>query len=69
MDVGEWRKSLEDNFTNNGVCGGRILPSAIKQERICGSYYIQKFHGHGILADSFLDFFAITLRSAGEGHF
>lgn len=68
MDVAEWQKGLEDNFTYNGVLGGRILPSTMEQERISGAYFIQKFHGHRVLADSFLDFFAITLRSAGEGH-
>jgi hypothetical protein len=68
MDVGEWQKRLEDNFTYNGVIGGKILPSTTEQERICGAYFIQKFHGHHILADSFLDFFAVTVRSAGEGH-
>jgi hypothetical protein len=68
MNVGEWQKRLEDNFTYNGVIGSRILPSTMKQERICGSYYVKKFHGHRVLADSFLDFFAVTLRSAAEGH-
>jgi hypothetical protein len=68
MDVGEWQKSLEENFTYNGVVGGRILPATMEQERICGAYGVSKFHGHRILADSFLDFFGITVRSAGEGH-
>ena len=68
MDVGEWQKTLEDNFSYNGLIGGRILPSTMEQERICGAYFIQKFHGHRVLADSFLDFFAVTVRSAGEGH-
>ena len=68
MNVGEWQKCLEDNFIYNGVIGGKILPSTMKQERICGSYYIKKFHGHRVLADSFLNFFAVTLRSAAEGH-
>src|SRR3954471_2493265 len=68
MDVGEWQRALEDNFTFNGVIGGMILPSTMEQERICGSYFVKKFHGHRILADSFLDFVAITLRSVGDGH-
>lgn len=66
MKVDEWQKRLEDNFTYNGVIGGKILPSTIKQERICGSYFTQKFHGHRVLADSFLDFFAVTVRSEAE---
>lgn len=66
MDIREWQKSLEDNFTYNGIPGGRILPSTIEQERICGTYYIRKFHGHRVLAESFLNSFATTLRSAGE---
>jgi hypothetical protein len=68
MNVREWQKTLKDNFSHNGLIGGRILPSTMEQERICGAYFIQKFHGHRVLADSFLDFFAVTLRSAGEGH-
>jgi hypothetical protein len=68
MNVGDWQNRLEETFTYNGVIGGRILPSTIEQERICGSYFIHKFVGHRILADSFLDFFAVTVRSAAEGH-
>jgi hypothetical protein len=68
MNVREWQKTLEDNFSYKGLTGGRILPSTMKQERTCGAYFIQKFHGHRVLADSFLDFFAVTVRSAGEGH-
>jgi hypothetical protein len=68
MGVGEWQKTLEDNFSYNGLIGGRILPSTMEQERICGAYFVQKFRGHRVLADSFLDFFGITVRSAGEGH-
>jgi hypothetical protein len=57
------------HFTYNGVTGGRLLPSVLTQEQICGSYFIGKFHGHRVLADSFLDFFAVTLRSAAAGHY
>jgi len=68
MDVGEWQRALGDNFTFNGVIGGMILPSTMEQERICGAYFVKKFHGHRILTDSCLDFLAITLRSVGDGH-
>jgi hypothetical protein len=68
-NVAQWQRNLEDHFTYNGVVGGRILPSTMKQEQICGAYFVDKFHGHRVLADSFMDFFAVTLRSAAAGHY
>ena len=67
-DIGEWQRRLEDCFSYKGVVGGRLLPAVMKQEKICGAHFVHKFHGHRVLADSFLDFFAVTLRSAAAGH-
>jgi hypothetical protein len=59
--TGEWQQRLEDNFSYRGVVGGRLLPLVMKQEQLCGAQFIRTFHGHRILTDSFLDFFAQTL--------
>jgi hypothetical protein len=61
--TGEWQQRLEDNFSYRGVVGGRLLPLVMEQERLCGAQFIRTFHGHRILTDSFLDFFAQTLDS------
>jgi hypothetical protein len=68
-NIGNWQRRLEETFIYRGIVGGRILPSVMEQERICGAYLVDKFRGHRILADSFLDFFALTLRSAAAGHY
>ena len=65
MDVGEWQKRLEDNFSIDGVVGGNLL-AIIEREKAYGDYFINKFHGQSLLLDSFQSFFIETLRAAPE---
>jgi len=41
-----------------------MLPTVMLQEQDCREHFIRKFHGHRILLDSFIDFFAQTLTHA-----
>ena len=63
MDVTEWLKRLEDNFTVKGIIGGNLL-EIFDQERICGEYFANKFHGQGVLIDSFQSFYVETIMNA-----
>ena len=60
MNVDEWQKRLEDNFTINNVVGGYLL-SIIDSERDCENYFAQTFHGQSVLIDSFQSFFIETM--------
>lgn len=63
MNVAEWQKRLEDNFTVNGVIGGGLL-KIIDQEQACGEYFVGTFHGQNVLIDSFQSFYIDTLENA-----
>jgi hypothetical protein len=56
-----WQKRLEDNFTQEGVVGGKLLASTMAAEKRIGLAFAEKWHGHRILTDSFVGFFAETL--------
>ncbi len=62
MDVAEWLKRLEDNFSAYGMVGGHLL-EVIEMERAYGEQFVATFHGHSVLMDSFQSFFIETLRS------
>ncbi len=63
MDVAEWQKRLEDNFTANGIVGG-YLSDIFEQEKACGHYFITTFHGQSVLIKSFQSFYIETIRAA-----
>lgn len=65
MDVAEWQTRLEETFLWRGIVGGRIVDIAAV-EKECGLLAVQTFHGHNVLADSFMDFYVETLQIAGE---
>ncbi|HUT69758.1 MAG TPA: hypothetical protein VMW89_03700 [Desulfatiglandales bacterium] len=65
MDVAEWQKRLEDNFTFNGVVGGNLF-AIFDQERACGEYFANTFHGQCVLIDSFQGFYVETMRNARD---
>jgi hypothetical protein len=56
-----WQKRLEDNFTEDGVVGGKLLARTWAAEERIGLAFAEKWHGHRILTDSFVGFFAETL--------
>ena len=62
MDVAEWQKRLEENFTVNGVVGGNLFP-IFDQEKACGEYFANAFHGQCVIMDSFQGFYVETIRN------
>jgi hypothetical protein len=56
-----WQKRLEDNFNEDGVVGGKLLARTMEAEERIGLSFAEKWHGHRILTDSFVGFFAETL--------
>lgn len=61
MDVAQWQKRLQENFTVRGVIGGD-LGEVIKLEDASRRYVAETFHGQLVLLDSFQSFYAETLR-------
>lgn len=63
MNVAEWQKRIEDNFTVNGVIGGRLL-EVLDLEKACGDYFARTFHGQSVLIDSFQSFYIESIEDA-----
>jgi len=63
MDVAEWQKRLEENFTVNGEVGGNLF-DIFHQERTCGEYFENTFHGQCVLMNSFQSFYIETIKNA-----
>jgi len=63
MDVAEWQKRLEDNFTVGDVVGGHLV-EIINLENSCGQIFTNTFHGQSVAIDSFQSFFVETIRMA-----
>jgi len=64
MNVSEWQKRLEDNFSSNGVIGEKLM-SIIEQENDFGLQMLN-YQGHRILNDSFQSFFIETLEQTDQ---
>lgn len=58
-----WQDSLFDAFSHNGVLGGAVLSSVLEAEPLVGGTFINKYYGHRVLADSFMEFFGRTLMT------
>lgn len=63
MDLAEWQKRLEDNFSVNGVIGGHLL-NIIDLENACTQFFTSRFHGQSVAIDSFQSFFVETVKKA-----
>jgi hypothetical protein len=64
----QWQNRLHDAFDYNGVLGGKFLSAMMDLEQLVGGLFVQKYHGHRVLTDAFLDFFAETLQSQQAFH-
>jgi hypothetical protein len=53
---------LKANFSHRGVVGGRLLKWTMDCEIVAGEAFCDKFYGHRLLTDAFLEFFAETLE-------
>lgn len=62
MDVAEWQKRLEENFSINGYVGGNLF-EIFAQEKHCGEYFKRKSHGQSVLIDSFQGFYIETIET------
>jgi hypothetical protein len=60
MNVSEWQTRLERTFS-----GERVVP-IVEAERECARRFVEKFIGHRVITDSFLDFYVETLELANE---
>jgi hypothetical protein len=60
--IREWQQKLEATFSHGGVVGGKYLANAIAAEQETGSWFMEKFLGHRVLTDSFMEFFGETLH-------
>ena len=58
-----WQNKLLSAFSHNGAPGGRFLASAIEAEHETGAEFMDKWYGHRVLTDSFMEFFGETLHS------
>lgn len=63
MDVDKWQRRLEENFTVDGLVGGNLC-EIIRNEKECGVFFAETFHGQSVLIDSFQSFYVETIRSA-----
>src|SRR5262245_36710888 len=59
----EWQDRLHEAFNYNDVLGGKCLLGIMQLEELVGQLFVKKFHGHRLLTDAFLDFFAETLQT------
>jgi hypothetical protein len=58
-----WQNKLLAIFSHNGAPGGQFLASAIAAEQETGAEFMDKWYGHRVLTDSFMEFFGETLYS------
>jgi hypothetical protein len=61
--ISQWQDRLHEVFGYNGVLGGKFLLGIMQLEERVGQLFVHKFHGHRLLTDAFLDFFAETLQT------
>jgi hypothetical protein len=58
-----WQNKLLAAFSQNGTPGGRFLANAIAEEQKTGAEFMDKYYGHRVLTDSFMEFFGEALHS------
>jgi hypothetical protein len=58
-----WQNKLLAAFSPNGSPGGQFLARSIAAEEKTGGEFMEKWHGHRVLTDSFMEFFGRTLHS------
>jgi hypothetical protein len=60
--IRQWQNNLLATFSEDGAPGGPLLASTVSAERKAGGDFMDKFYGHRVLTDSFMQFFGETLR-------
>lgn len=64
MNVSEWQKRLEDNFSSNGIIGEKLVDT-INQENAFGLQMLS-YQGLRVLTDSFQSVFIETLEQTDK---
>jgi len=64
--IKEWQDSLFAEFTHDGVLGGKYLGPVMDTEPQVGAAFVDKYYGHRVLTDSFMDFFGETIWKQAE---
>jgi hypothetical protein len=57
-----WQDNLLTAFSHNGGPGGKYLASTMATEQKTGGAFMEKWYGHRVLTDSFVEFFGETLH-------
>ena len=65
-EILRWQNQLEEAFSYNDVVAEQYLAPLIEQEKLAGLHFVERYHGHRILIDSFYDFFVWTLDLASD---
>jgi hypothetical protein len=65
MDVSEWQRRLEENFSVDGIVGGQLLKIG-EMERAYGVRYAKTFYGQTVLMDAFQGFYIESINAASE---
>ena len=60
-EIKKWQDSLFDAFSYGDVLGGKYLAPVMDVEPQVGAAFVEKYYGHRVLTDAFLDFFGETL--------
>jgi hypothetical protein len=60
-EIKKWQDGLFDAFRHNGVLGDRYFGPVLEMEPQIGGVFVNKYYGHRVLTDSFMDFFGETL--------
>jgi hypothetical protein len=61
--IKEFQDHLHRTFDHDGFIGGHYLIDVMGQEQATGEAFVNKFHGHRVLTDSLIEFFAETLEA------
>lgn len=60
-DIKKWQDSLFEAFSYHGVIGNKYLGPVMDVEPQVGAAFVEKYYGHRVLTDAFLEFFGETL--------
>ena len=62
IDLESWQRRLEEYFSHDGIVGGKFLTYVMQREDEVGAEFVNKYHGHRVLIDSFQEFLFETLH-------
>jgi hypothetical protein len=60
-EIKKWQDSLFAAFSHEGILGSKYLRPVMDLEPRIGAAFVDKYYGHRVLTDSFMDFFGETI--------